>query len=117
MIGYLHGSTIKTLLARGITQVWYGTSETPAHRGDLVSVYFFDEEGTELAHQTQLAGLFDNPEVEMLLRSWGGQLSDRGYQRSLRWDAFLDRPEEILDSYIYRVVSHEQSPYLCATDP
>jgi hypothetical protein len=104
MIGYLHGSTIRSLLAAGVTQAWYGTSETPAHRGDLTSVYFFDEGGTELAHQTQLAGLFDNPEVAVLKRNWGGQLSDRGYERSFRWNSFLDRPEEILDGYIYRVI-------------
>lgn len=104
MIGYLSGRAIKQLLAAGVTQVWFGVSSTPAHRGDLTSVYFFNDEGTELAHQTQLAGEFGNPEVELLTRSWGGQISDRGYERSFRWSAFLDRPEKILDGYVYRVV-------------
>ena len=104
MIGYLHGSTIKRLRTLGVTQVWYGVSSTPAHRGDLTSVYFFNDEGTELAHQTQLAGLFDNPEVAVLKRNWGGRLSDRGYERSFLWNSFLDRPEEILDGYIYKVI-------------
>lgn len=104
MIGYLHGSTIKKLLAAGVTQVWYGTSSTPAHRGDLTSVYFFDEECTERAHQTQLAGQFGNPEVDLYTRNWGGSLLDRGYERSFRWNSFIDRPEEILDGYTYRVV-------------
>lgn len=104
MIGYLHGSTIKRLRTLGVTQVWYGVSSTPAHRGDLTSVYFFNDEGTELAHQTQLAGLFDNPEVEMLTRSWGGQISGRGYERSHRWNLFLTEAEDPIDACIYRVV-------------
>ena len=104
MIGYLHGSTIKQLRALGVTQVWYGVSSTPAHRGDLTSVYFFNDEGTELAHQTQLAGLFDNPEVEMLTRSWGGQISGRGYERSHRWNLFLTEAEDPIDACIYKVI-------------
>lgn len=104
MIGYLHGSTIKQLLAAGVTQVWCGFSTTPGYQGDLTSVYFFNDEGTELAHQTQMAAQCGNPEVELLTRSWGGQISDRGYERSFRWSAFLDRPEKILDGYVYRVV-------------
>lgn len=105
MIGYLHGSTIKQLRDLGVTQAWFGVSSTPAHRGDLTSVYFFNDEGTELAHQTQLAGEFGNPEVELLTRSWGGNLLDRGYQRSFRWDAFLaDEEVTLLDDYLYRVV-------------
>ena len=104
MIGYLHGSTIKQLRAMGVTQAWFGVSETPAHRGDLTSVYFFNEDRTELAHQTQLAGEFGNPEVELLTRSWGGNLLDRGYQRSFRWNAFVAEEVTLLDAYIYRVV-------------
>ena len=104
MIGYLHGSTIKQLRDLGVTQAWYGVSSTPAHRGDLTSVYFFNDEGTELAHQTQLSGEFGNPEVELLTRSWGGQLSDRGYERSHRWNLFLTEAEDLIDCHIYRVV-------------
>lgn len=104
MIGYLHGHTIKQLRALGVTQAWYGVSSTPGCQGDLTSVYFFDEEGTELAHQTQLAGLFDNPEVELLTRSWGGQISGRGYERSHRWNLFLTEAEDPIDCHIYKVI-------------
>lgn len=104
MIGYLSGRAIKQLLAAGVTQVRCGFSTTPGYQGDLTSVYFFNAEGTELAHQTQMAAQCGNPEVELLTRSWGGQISDRGYERSFRWSAFLDRPEKILDAHIYRVV-------------
>ncbi len=104
MIGYLSGRAIKQLLAAGVTETWYGVSTTPEYRGDLTSVYFFNEERTELAHQTQLAGQFGNPEVDLYTRNWGGNLLDRGYQRSFRWNAFLDRPEELVDFHNYRVI-------------
>lgn len=104
MIGYLSGRAIRQLIAAGVTQVRYGTSETPAHRGDLVSVYFFDKDGTELAHQTQLAGQCGNPEVTMFTRSWGGVTPGRGYEKSLRWNAFLAEEVMLVDSHSYQVV-------------
>ena len=104
MIGYLHGSAIKQLLAAGVTQVWFGVSSTPGYQGDLTSVYFFNDEGTELAHQTQLAGEFGNPEVELLTRNWGGQISGRGYERSHRWNLFLAEAEDLIDCHIYKVI-------------
>lgn len=104
MIGYLSGHTIKQLRTLGVTQVWFGVSTTPGYQGDLTSVYFFNDEGTELAHQTQLAGEFGNPEVELLTRSWGGQISGRGYERSHRWNLFLAEAEELIDCHIYRVI-------------
>ena len=104
MIGYLHGSTIKQLLAAGVTQVWYGTSETPGYYGDLVSVYFFNKVGIELAHQTQMAGQLGIPDVTLLTRTWGELILARGYQRTFRWNAFMVDPDQLQDDVVYRVV-------------
>lgn len=104
MIGYLSGKAIKQLLDAGVTQVWFSVSTTPQYRGDLVSVYFFNDEGTELAHQTQLSGDCGSPEVTMFTRSWGAQISGRGYERSHRLNMFLSKAEDPIDCHVYRVV-------------
>lgn len=104
MIGYLSGQAIRQLIEAGVTQVWHGTSETPAHRGDLVSVYFFNKEDVELAHQTQLAGQCGTPEVTVFTRNWGESIRDRGYQRTFRWNLFMSEVATLNDSSTYRVV-------------
>ena len=107
MIGYLTGAEIKQLLQLGVVKVYYSTSTTPKYLGDLVSVYFFDSEDMEVAHQTQLSGELGMPGMTLLRRSWGGQLEGRGYERALRWNMFLSMRYnlyELTESSSYRIV-------------
>lgn len=104
MIGYLTGDAIRGLIAQGVTQVWYDVSTTPQYRGDLTSVYFLDDHGMEYAHQTQLSGALDIPEITMLKRSWGGKPEGRGYTRSLVWDRLRGAQADLSPVNSYRVV-------------
>jgi hypothetical protein len=103
-IGTLSGAALKQLQVAGVTKVLFGVSTTPQYAGDLVSVYFLNDENIELAHQTQLSGQRGIPEVVMYTRSWGDVAAARGYRPSRSWDYLLGMAHsDIFDNHMYRV--------------
>jgi hypothetical protein len=103
-IGTLRGSSVKQLLEAGVTKALFGVSTTPQYAGDLVSVYFLNDENIELAHQTQMSGRLGIPEVTVYTRSWGGVSAGRGYRPSRTWDYIREMGHsDIVDNHTYRV--------------
>lgn len=109
MIGNLSGKTIKQLLNLGVVECRYGISETPAYLGDITSVYFFDSEGSEIAHQTMLSGdnTLGTPEANLYNRRWGDSVKAQ-YKLSHRWNMFLDcGREDIYDNSTYNIIERQ----------
>lgn len=70
-IGYLSGKAIIDLKNAGAVLCLYDTSTTPQWLGDLTSVYFFNDQGDEIAHQTGMSNYFGVPEITYYHRKWG----------------------------------------------
>ena len=100
-IGYLTGKALIDLKNAGAVLCLYSTSTTPQWRGDLTSVYFFNAQGDEIAHQTGMSGECDIPEITYYSRKWG-ESNKAAYKKSGMFENLLFA--SINENTIYRIV-------------
>jgi hypothetical protein len=100
-IGYLSGKAIIDLKNAGAVLCLYDTSTTPRWLGDLTSVYFFNVQGDEIAHQTGMSGECDIPEVTYYPRKWG-ESNKAAYKKSGMFNYLVSA--EISENSVYRIV-------------
>ena len=100
-IGYLSGKALIDLKNAGAVLCLYDTSTTPRWLGDLTSVYFFNVQGDEIAHQTGMSGECDIPEVTYYPRKWG-ESNKVVYKKSGMFNYLVSA--EISENSVYRIV-------------
>ncbi len=100
-IGYLSGKALIDLKNAGAVLCLYDTSTTPQWLGDLTSVYFFNDQGDEIAHQTGMSGECGHPEIAHYSRKWG-ESNKAAYKKSGMFNYLVSA--EISENSVYRIV-------------
>jgi len=100
-IGYLSGKSLLDLKNAGAVSCLYDTSTTYEYRGDVTSVYFFNDAGEEIAHQTGLSGQVGYPEFAWYRRTWRNS-NKAAYKKSGIFNHLVSA--EISENSVYRIV-------------
>lgn len=89
-IGYITREDLDALKKAGATRCVFSISSTPQYRGDLTAFYFLADGDLEVAHQTQLSGLFGSPNINFFQRP---HFDLNCYKRSRRFDHLVAADE------------------------
>lgn len=100
-IGYLTSGSLQQLKNLGASTCLYDTSTTYEHFGCLTTVYFFNVQGEEVAHQTGISGECGYPELTFYRRKWG-ESNKTAYEKSGTFEQLLAL--ELAENTVYRII-------------